>query len=340
MMSPLALSLVLASCGCWTFEPLAPYTSRAASTGWGEPVNGLSLLATTDADTVGVGDTLRFEAFFRFWPFPSDGRVAALVREHREERWTLVLRSRDGTANYKRPAFRIGMPVLATPDDHLDLRSGLLSSASRRFHLLSYEGEQIPAGDYEAVLTYRSPGAEKRRYWTGSCEERSEPYPPGSVWIGEVATGPLPLHVRPQEPDTTRYELPTGISLHEGEDGQLMWSWDPDSFEPVELVTRPGYVIGCRTKVRRVLETDDSRFTGLTTENLGGSLPDRRHLAGFALGAASAPGPGKTLGVEVRVTIFETSRPWTHAWDPEAGDYHVLREYTIERSWFGSGSGS
>jgi hypothetical protein len=358
-MDPLLLQAITVLCAVGSgFEPLAPFTTRAVQSGWGEPVNGLSIMAATDADTVVVGAALRFEIFLRFWPLDSDGRVRALNANDAEESWQLFFVRRDGTGSissrtHARRPYRTGMPFFASPQDHVDLWRETPRSRGELFFLLSEDGQNIPSGDYVVHLIYRNSGAGTRLIASNGDEcPTEEPYPPGVLWTGTVGTPLFSLHVAAREADTTRCELPTRVLLSERENGQVMWQWDPDSFEPIELISRPGFHLGSETVIRKSLgstlvEAPDPAladsaslarfhrtFLGAWSRQLGG-LPDRRVGAGAVTGPAirEALTKGEPLRVELDVTIFETSVPGGHRWDPRAGDYRVLRQYVIVETW-------
>jgi hypothetical protein len=353
---PHAIALMYCCGEC--FEPVAPFTTREVESGWGEPVNGLSLMAATDVDTVQVGAALKFEIFFRFGPLDSDGRVEVLNTSDGEESWLLFFVQRDGIGSigsrvHARRPYRTGMPAFGSAEDHVDLRWETPRSRGELFFLLSEEGQSIPAGDYVVHLVYRNTGEGVRTFRNDDdgCPS-GEPYPPGVFWSGSVGTPLFPLYVAARVADTTRCELPTGVRLVELPQGQLAWGWDADSFEPAEIVSRPGYHVGYRVETRTALEAEPvygsdpatdstlvarrAAFFEYRTGVLGGLPP----LRGGGMAALTWPSltreilrEGERLRIQFDVTIFETSVPGGHLWRPEGGDYRALREYRIVEAW-------
>lgn len=323
----LPVILILAGCPP-VLEPTIPFTSRAVETGWGEAVNGLSISAATNRDTLDINAEMRFEIFFRFWPFDSDGHVKLLHWGGRQARVALTLSAAGGPETYTRPAHDFGGPFIIPPDP-ADLRAGVLPSETERFYLLSPEGEPVPPGDYLLRLTYDNP-----------------------TWAGVLQTAPLPLYVSASAADTTWCELPSRVEVVEQPTGQLMWRWDDGSFEPATIVSRPGYHLGFSVEVRKFIGDEPVKappredetalaeffrtFGSEWSRNLGGGLP-RRPVSGASgltgPGIREALADGQVLRAEFDAVVFETSNPPQSHWRPETGDYRPLREYKVVAVW-------
>ncbi len=349
----LSMATLLASCACCpSFEPVAPHTTRDVQSGWGEAIHGVSTLFTTDADTVDMGDVVQVELFFHFWPFLSDGPARTLA-DSPVIRPRLVLVPVHGDQAFKRSPYRTGMPMFPDPSSHADLRAGQFHSRSESFALLSGSGQQVPAGDYLVHVEYENEGADSRPYWNEDGRMDREPYAPGSVWAGRLETASLPIHIRSCEPKRLPCELPKRVVISTFRNGQLMWSWDPGSFEPDTLTVRPGFVVGFRAECRKyrnsgLLEAPDSRtadslvvrrfretYGAGRSSSLGGlPRPDRLGSGGLTGSKiAEIVSDADPLEARIAVTVFETSVPGGHMWSPERGDYRVLREYEVRAYW-------
>ena len=330
--------IIAAQCCCCRFEPYAPSTSRAVESGWGEPWNGLSILAATDADTVDVGATVRVEIFLRFEPFQSDGRVGVLVADRDRERLSLTLQDRSGLPVYMRYPLRWGMRVIRRDD--IELRYGAVGSRSEPFYLLSPDGSQVPSGDYLVHVTYANPGED-------SLATREEPRrAPGVVWRGAVRTAAFPLHVRTKAADTTRCALPTHAVFKEWM-GQLAWQWDRNSFEPTVLISRPGYYLASETTVSASIDSTSAigpvELRTDVASTARSPLGKFQVLEGIPRPSESwvgAAGPGfrelltggRRLRIDFHVTIFETAQPGGRQ-GPGSATSHVLRDYKIVETW-------
>jgi hypothetical protein len=339
-----ATSLLIATCGCCpSFEPKAPFTNRSVESGWGEPWNGLSILATTDADTVDVGAEIRFETFFRFDAFLSDGRVRAMGASEDLEGWTLALREHGRDVVYERRAYDEGMPSLYGPEDHVELRSGSVHVGKTDYFLLGSRGEQVPPGDYDVQVVYSNQGAKDRFLWNDEQRLDRVPYEPGTVWAGEIRTATFPLHVREPAASLTTGNVPTRIVI-ELIRNTWMWHWDPNSFHEIAVATRPGYHIGTQHTLRwpeglpipQQYAGPDGRVRTPEWISKGqGGFP-------FRTGGKSAVGGREFIqwvadGARPRLhwdlVVFETSVAPGHGWMPEGGDYRVLYECAIEQDW-------
>lgn len=187
--------------------------------------------------------------------------------------------------------------------------------------------------------------------------ETQDDDPARPLWRGTVETAPLRLRVLPRDADTTRCEIPTAVAVGWNEERKtLEWSWAPDSWETAEIVSRPGYDLGCEMEFRWFL--GDEPFPTLPpnanreeqrefrdvwgmwiTGSLGG--PPRRETPPGGAGGHPVGGPrfrevmerGEPIRLIVRAQIFETSEPSKHLWTPKMGDYRVLREWEIAGEW-------
>ncbi len=329
MTSLLPHLLVLTCECCRAFEPFAPYTTRAIESGWGEPLHGVSLLVTTDSDTVRVGDAMRFEIFLRFNPFDADGRVKFL--DEAEEHVSLHLASLDGPRDYVRAPYRVGMPAFPPPDP-VALVYGDVGSRAERFYLLSDDGEQVPPGDYLVHVSYRNEGWERRgKRARRMGEPDSDPLGSGVRWSGTVDSGSFALHVEAGNADTSHWELPTRISITSDSAGLPTFLWDETSFEPVVVVSRPGYHVSCGTTITEYIDDEPVE----SRPRRSGGLPKRGGVAARFSGPKfrEALSEGRQLRVELEVAVFETSEPPQHMWMPERGDYRVLKINKIASAW-------
>lgn len=326
---------------CASFEPYAPATTRAIESGWGEPVHGVSILAATSTDSVMLGAPLEVEVFFRFDPFESNGRVRVLPRPWRE-RWTMILESERNGGAHRRPAYDVGFPM--PPGAPLELRYGGFHSTSRTFHLLSSDGEQVPAGRYAVRLRYESeaPGPSSRSDPDGPD--------PGSEWHGVITTDSFPLEILPSDGDTTFCGMPARIRI-ERRDEQLVWQWDEASLEPVRIVSRPGYALGFKYHVHafvlaaaadpiptgtpsdvveeilRLRAGTDMRGWGAPPEfSAGWRVLTRSPVAGLL-------NERRRLHLRVTAAVFESSAQSRHHWRPERADFRVLEEREITATW-------
>ena len=353
-MGSLLLSVLVAYGACGPpYGPFALFTSQSVESGWGPSWNGVSLLFATDADTVDMGARMNVEMFFRFLPLESDGRVTAFVG-HPEYPPRLVFSEPATETTYVRETSHdMGIGIIDVPALHGHLRAGGFRSQCETFHLLADDGEQIPPGDYQVHLEYSNPGAVERVHWGDDGCPESEPYPAGVVWSGSLSTRAVPLHIRDKGPERLPCELPTRINIIASKSGRLLWGWDFTSFEPDTLTVRPGFVVGCRTDVRKHVGEKPAPVgvpAGDGPETLWfreiprravvarlGGLP-RKGIAPWGdlggLRAADIIMVHRKLTAEFDVTVFETSRLRSGvSWRPEAGDYRILRKYKIRAIW-------
>lgn len=349
-MTTLLLQLLVLTCQCCPhFEPTAPYTTREVESGWGEPLHGLSILATTDSDTVHVGDAMKFEIFFRYNSFEGDGRPKVL--DEAEEDVSLHLVSRDGSRTFERAQFNPGGPEPVYPDPQV-LESGDVGDRRARFYLLSNEGEQVPPGDYLVHVAYRNTGWDQRaEFAKHSRRPQRDSIEPGAHWSGTVASAEFTLHVVAKVADTTRCELPSRVWVSTGPDGLPGFQWDPTSFQPVMLRSRPGYHVSCQTAVTKYIGDEPVRFRYPASRDSAawadfmqiyswgwmqrGGFPTRGERAVGLAGPRIREGltDGQKLRIVFEITVFETSEPPGHMWQPERGDYRVLKSYKIVETW-------
>jgi hypothetical protein len=97
----------------------------------------------------------------------------------------------------------------------------------------------------------------------------------------------------------------------------------------VTVARRPGYYIAKEDSTLVAVGDGDFR---LVSRGLGGSTWDPG--GGWSCGLHDEETrrvlAGTPVAIRVQVTLFETSNPPGHMWDPHEGDYHVLWRGRIE----------
>jgi hypothetical protein len=306
-MAHFALLLIAGTCAGL---PDPPFTSRAAESAWGDPVDGLSLLVVTDADTLPLGATIRTELFFRYNPFLTGRPEGGLIQDLCVEEWTLVLRSVDTGRTWERTPYE-GRSIghFHTCEEIVPFRYGEVASAPRDFSLVGISGEQIPAGAYDVSIRYRNEGDCSRYRVAQECIGSDLPSP---LWAGTVETGALRLRILHREADTTHCRLPTAISVFWDEErGSVEWAYAPDSWEGAVLISQPGFHLSFLADVRN--ESVDPSVplpqTVVPEWRMGGSLPDRTPGLTYHVTRRSADAPPEhPIRVTVHARIVETPR--------------------------------
>ena len=323
---------------------------------WGEAVDGLSISVVTDSTTVPLGASIDLEVFFRYWPFLSEGRSQVLNARSEAEDLRFTLENRDTGERHYREPWDFGMWSTPGPWNRIDLVPGEVRLRAERICLLSTVGAQVPPGEYELVahyLNHRGRGVETRLDPdTGRLREL--PFPPGVLWEGVIASGPLLIRVVDSPIDCQEVELPTAIRIEWNDQlRQAVRVWD--DWRTFSLFRRPGYHLGCRRNYEHTIgggpippplpraEVDSAAVGGWQPHGLlptsGMGFPFKGSRGTPLVNATTRPhiSPVSPLRVAIRLTVFETSLPWTAKfWMPERGDYHVLYEQTIVGVWDGT----
>ena len=244
------------------------------------------------------------------------------------------------------------------PEDHVDLRKRGGFSRTISIPLVSRDGVQVPAGDYAATLHYENKGSEARVVRDESPSEDGHlrlvdvPYPPGTLWTGEIASAAWELTVLAKDADTTRCDLPFAIVAHWSESyRQPVWSWDSASWRPVELVSSPGYHVVQHRLVESWIDDGPapdfdpyrnreesqrwSNTRGYARSGGGGSLPRRDDYgspfaSGLALGEA---GSSERRIVRVRLRILEAPTVYSKVLLGPVDELRVLWEETMTATW-------
>jgi len=292
---------------------------------WGRTGNGLACGLGAPADTVRQGDHVLLHLGLRFDPESAERMVGILDETSEQFRFTFT--NRETGEIYRRDPFHSqGLPYIAGPDDFVFLRDHPLGLRALSVPLLTPEGEQLPAGEYSIVARYENDGSGQPVVGSGPCDR--EPYDgPLTSWTGEIQSESIMLAVRRADPVQQEVRLNSSFALREHEH-RICWGMTSENPLRVNVVRRPGSYMAKEDSTWVAVGDGDfrlvSRGLGGSTWNSGGWFcglqPDESRQA-----LAGAP-----VAIRTQVTLFETTNPPGHFWNPHEGDYRVLWRGRIE----------
>jgi len=304
--------------------------AKAGEDAWGEAANGLRCRLAAERAEVPVGADAVFQLHFRFDPAGVDPKLNILNRflEARRVRMTFS-DAKTGKKFGRQPddGWR-NMPPSAWPRDFVELRGKPPEPRRLAVHLLTEAGEQLPPGTYSVELAYENDGKPELEFSTqpdGSLVQR--PYSgPWKFWTGKLAAPPIHLTVVPAEAGDIEVKSHSALDIKVSKEG-VGYSWSEKDPRVIRLTRRPGYILGMAYETHVFLD-------GKEASEHGGGLSSSTWLAGgesfLPPEAAKQVLAGAALRIRLDVTIFETSVPPGHMWNPQGGDYKALWTGAVE----------
>lgn len=292
---------------------------------WGAASNGLACGLATGVDTVRQGDHVPLHPGLRFESGSADRTTGILDKTPEQFRFTFTNRE-TGEVFHRDPFHSQGLPYIPGPEDFVFVRDHPLGLRLVPVPLLTPEGEQLPAGVYSVVAEYQNNGAGKPVIGSEPCH--TEPYNgPLTSWKGKIESEPVVLAVHRADPMQQEIRLKSSFTLKQSEH-RVCWGMTAEDPLVVTVVRRPGYYIAKEDSTLLAVADGNFRLVrlGLGSSTWGsdgwscGLQEDetRRILA------------GALVAIRAQVTLFETSNPPGHMWNPHEGDYHVLWRGRIE----------
>jgi len=315
---------------------VAPW-AKAGEDAWGEAVNGLRCRLAAERAEVPGGAEVVFQLHFRFEPAGVDPKISILNRFLERGRVKLTFTdSKTGKAFERLPDDGwSGPPLTPRPEHFALLRGKPLEPRRLNVRLLSPKGEPVPPGAYSVALRYENDGKPEVEFDTtpqGFLIPR--PYKgPWKFWTGKLAAPAIRLTVLPAEAGEVEVKFHSALDVRVHKEG-IGYSWSEKNPQTLRLTRRPGYMIGTRYETHIFLDGKEAMGADGLRPVVGSGMSSSTWLAGgesfLPPEVAKRVLAGAAPRIRLDVTIFETSVPPGHMWNPQGGDYKVLWTGAVE----------
>lgn len=323
-------SLVFVGAGAMPGGGQDQTAAHAADVEFGEAAGGLRLGLTTESADVLIGARLRIRLVFQRAADAADKQARLLNCGETARSVRFLFRNRDTGKTYERRPFDVGLPPAFGPKDIVHLNDAPAAAEKVAIHLLSEKGQQIPQGKYDVRAFYEN-NANPRVHFVfppdGSIRQR--PYTgPLKFWTGKLVSAPLALTISPAESKLVEIKTNSHLVVRGAPDG-VAWAWGEQMPIRLRVKQRPGYTLGAKYDLHVFLDGKEVEYGG---GGLGGPWRAGDGESYLPPRIAERVAAGAHLTLRADVTIFETSMPVQHHWQPEGGDFKAL--------WKGPAQGS
>jgi len=280
--------------------------------------DGLTAALQATSPTISMGDAVKFRVTLAF-----DTTVAArgtrMINQF-SGRCEFRVTSEKTGKSYARTPYSTGMLTMERPGNIVQLKHGdRLELEDLTVHLLSEQGEQIPAGEYVVTAIYENDGGQKvEAYLDSTGQYRQRAYEgPRALWTGKIESQPCAVTILPASEGMVEVDVPSALFVDSSRiPGQIGWSYNDTS--KIRVSKRPGFALGNRwhleTRVDGTTVSEYPRGEGLDPSGMSFLPPDISARAQAA----------KDAELVLHMEVFETSVQPRHMWMPEQGDFKIL----------------